>query len=117
MDNSVKMKIISSLEKIYHGDKVPTNTLSYFSMLKNEKKSFQIAIESEHEFEAELILNSPFDNTIIYSVEHIKSDFPMNKTGTDDYYRFSEDGYYPDLLLPVEKNVKIKFAIYYLNFK
>ena len=38
MDNSVKMKIISSLEKIYHSDKVPTNTLSYFSMLKNEKK-------------------------------------------------------------------------------
>lgn len=111
MDNSVKMKIISSLEKIYHGDKVPTNTLSYFSMLKNEKKSFQIAIESEHEFEAEFILNSPFDNTIIYSVEHIKSDFPMNKTGTDDYYRFSEDGYYPDLLLPVEKNVKINKGI------
>ena len=111
MDNSVKMKIISSLEKIYHGDKVPTNTLSYFSMLKNEKKSFQIAIESEHELEAEFILSSPFDNTKIYSVEHIKSDFPMNKTGTDDYYRFSEDGYYPDLLLPVEKNVKINKGI------
>ena len=111
MDNSVKMKIISSLEKIYHSDKVPTNTLSYFSMLKNEKKSFQIAIESEHELEAEFILSSPFDNTKIYSVEHIKSDFPMNKTGTDDYYRFSEDSYYPDLLLPVEKNVKINKGI------
>ena len=111
MYNSVKIKIISSLEKIYHGDKVPTNTLSYFSMLKNEKKSFQIAIESEHELEAEFILSSPFDNTKIYSVEHIKSDFPMNKTGTDDYYRFSEDSYYPDLLLPVEKNVKINKGI------
>lgn len=107
MNNQVNIKIISSLEKIYHGDKVPTNALSNFSMLKNEKKSFQIAVESNYEFSAELILKSPFINTKIYSVEHIKSDFPMNKTGTDDYWRFSKDNYYPDLLLPIENKVKI----------
>ena len=37
LNNQIKIKVISSLEKIYHSDKVPTNTLSHFSMLKNEK--------------------------------------------------------------------------------
>lgn len=111
LNNQIKIKVISSLEKIYHSDKVPTNTLSHFSMLKNEKKSFQIAIESEKEFNAELTFNTSFDNTKIYSVEHIKSDFPMNKTDADNYYRFSKDGYYPDLLLPVENSVKIDKGI------
>ena len=110
MNNQVKIKVISSLEKIYHGDNVPTNTLSDFSMLKNEKKSFQIAIESETDFDAELVLNSPFDKTSVYIVEHIKSDFPMFK-GADEYYRYSKDGYYPDLLLPTEKNIKITKGI------
>ena len=111
MNNQIKIKVISSLEKIYHSDKVPKNTLSNFSMLKNEKKSFQIVIESEKEFDAEIILKSFFDVTKIYSVEHIKSDFPMNKTGVDDYFRFSEDGYYPDLLLPINDKIKVSKGI------
>lgn len=111
MNNQIKIKVISSLEKIYHSDKVPENTLFSFSMLKNEKKSFQIAIESEKEFDAEIILNSLFNVTKIYSVEHIKSDFPMNKTGVDDYFRFSEDSYYPDLLLPINDKIKVSKGI------
>lgn len=106
MISSVEIKVISSLEKIYHGDKVPKEALSCFSMLKNEKKSFQIAIESEKDIDTELIIKSDFNDVRIYSVEHIKSDFPMFK-GADDYYRYSEDGYYPDLLLPVNEKVKI----------
>lgn len=111
MNNPIKIKVISSLEKIYHSDKVPRNTLYNFSMLKNEKKSFQITIECEKEFSAELIINSTFDKTTAYSVEHIKSDFPMNKTGVDDYFRFSEDGYYPDLLLPINDKIKVSKGI------
>ena len=60
MNNFVNIKVISSLEKIYHDDKVPENTLSYFSMLKNEKKSFQIAVESEKDIDAKLIIKSNF---------------------------------------------------------
>lgn len=111
MSNSVDIKIISSLEKVYHDDKVPENTLSYFSMLKNEKKSFQIAIESKTEIDAELVIKSFFNDVRVYCVEHIKSDFPMNKDGADDYFRFSNDGYYPDLLLPVNEKVLINRGI------
>lgn len=111
MNNQIKIKVISSLEKIYHSDKVPENTLFSFSILKNEKKSFQIAFECEKEIRAKLIINSDFDKTTVYSVEHIKSDFPMNKTGVDDYFRFSEDSYYPDLLLPINDKIKVSKGI------
>lgn len=106
MSNSVKIRIISSLEKLYHGDKVPEAALSHFSMLNNEKKSFQIVIESDRDFKGTLAIETDIKDIRKYSVEHIKSDFPMAK-GADDYYRFSEDGYYPDLLLPVDDEINI----------
>ena len=110
MNSFVNIKVISSLEKIYHDDKVPENALSYFSMLKNEKKSFQIAVESEKDIDAELIIKSNFNDVRVYSVEHIKSDFPMFK-GADDYNRYSNDKYYPDLLLPVNEKVRVTKGI------
>lgn len=106
MNNSVKLKVISSFEKLYHGDKVPEQTLSSFSMLNNEKKSFQLVIESEKDFKGTLEINSKINDIRKYSVEHIKSDFPM-ANGADDYYRFSKDGYYPDLLLPTDNEIDI----------
>ena len=45
------IKILSSLEKIYNEDKMPKSELKEFTMLKNEKKSFQLAIETEEECE------------------------------------------------------------------
>ena len=106
MSNSVTIKIISSLEKLYHEDKVPEIALSQFSMLNNEKKSFQIVIESEKDFIGTLSINSNIKDIRKYTVEHIKSDFPMFK-GSDDYFRYSKDGYYPDLLLPIENEINI----------
>ncbi len=110
MSSSVTMRIISSLEKLYHEDKVPEKTLSHFSMLNNEKKSFQIVIESEKDFKGTLQIKSNIKNIHKYSVEHIKSDFPMAK-GADDYYRYSNDGYYPDLLLPIDDEITVKEGI------
>lgn len=111
MNNSVKLKVINSLQKIYHNDKIPQSDFLSFSMLKNEKKSFQIAIESDMSFEGHLIIESDFKDTHIYSVEHVKSDFPISKSGCDNYYRLSDDGFYPDLLLPVGKEVHINSGI------
>ena len=106
-----EMKIISSLEKIYDSDPMPKSSIGYFSLLKNEKKSFQIAIESTDETEAVLKIESELDGLKAYSVEHIKSDLPMHKENVDNYYSFSESGYYPDLLLPVGESVKLRKGI------
>lgn len=105
------IKLISSLEKVYDSDSIPATALSSFSMLKNEKKSFQVAVDCESDCEAELKINSDFSNIKAYSVEHIKSDYPMDRKTGDDYYRYSESGYYPDLLLPTENTVRLRKGI------
>ena len=80
-------------------------------MLKNEKYSFQIAVECENDFIGEFNFNTQLINNIsLFSVEHIKSDFPMSKNA-DDYYRFSKDGFYPDLLVPISSNIEFKKGI------
>ena len=105
------IKIISSLEKIYDSDKMPETTLERFSLLKNEKKSFQLAVEITEDSSAKLNFVTDVKGLRVYTVEHVKSDLPMSKKGADNYYRFSESGYYPDLLLPVEGEIKFKKGI------
>ena len=116
--NSIKnMKIISSLEKIYDSDKMPSEELKGFTMLRNEKKSFQLAVEMSEEVKAELTIISDIKDIRIYTVEHLKSELPIQKKGADDYYRFSESGYYPDLLLPVDGEITFKKGITVLWFE
>lgn len=109
--NITDLKIISSLEKLYEEDKIPVKSLSAFSMLRNEKKSFQIVFEADCDGEIKLVTDTDIRKNELYSVEQVKSDFPMNEQGADDYFRFSKNGYYPDLLLPVGESVKVKKGI------
>ncbi|MBR5246664.1 MAG: DUF4091 domain-containing protein [Clostridia bacterium] len=99
MDNNIKLHILSSLEKIYHNDIIPTSDFSSFSMLRNEKKSFQVVVECDKDFDGKLTIDTPLEHNI-YTVEYIKSDLPMSDN-SDDYFRFSDDGYYPDLLISI----------------
>lgn len=111
MEKAMKVKIVSSLEKIYCGDKMPQEELKGISLLKDEKKSFQIAIESSEEEKVTFSVKSTLKNLKTYLVKHIKSDLPMTKKGADDYYRFSKNGYYPDLLVPCENEIELKKGI------
>ncbi len=104
MSEKITLKLLSPLEKIYHNEKLPENDYKGFSVLKNEVKSFQIAVECDCKINGEIIINSSLNNIKLYSEEYIKSDFPMSD-GADDYFKYSDDGYYPDLLLPVEDKV------------
>lgn len=117
MDKIKEIKILSSLEKIYDRDKMPTDVYKGFSMLKNEKKSFQLAIEATEDCTVVLKYVSTIKDIRIYTVEHIRSDFPMWKKGADDYYRFSESGYYPDLLLPSDGTVNVKKGLTVIWFE
>ncbi|MBO5937224.1 MAG: DUF4091 domain-containing protein [Clostridia bacterium] len=117
MSSITDIRILSSLEKIYDSDKMPEGAYKGFSMLRNEKKSFQLAVETAEECEIDLAYESTLKDMRIYTVEHIKSDLPMNKKNTDSYYRFSKSGYYPDLLLPFEGKLKAKKGITVLWFE
>ena len=102
MSNIIKIKAISSLEKLYDEDKMPQQAYNSFTMLKDEKKSFQVAVETDGEYEAEVSVNSDLEGVSLYTVKHIKSKLPMWKKDKDDYFRYSKSGYYPDLLMPIE---------------
>ena len=101
MARITKIKVISSLEKLYYEDDIPEGEYRCFTMLNNEKKSFQVAVEADEKCELPLAVGSDLDNIKLYTVKHIKSDLPMSE-GADDYFRYSKSGYYPDLLLPIE---------------
>lgn len=107
----INAKLISSLEKIYPEDVIPEKGIKCFSMLKNEKKSFQAAIESDDECEINLAVEGDLKNIVLYTVEDVKSDLPMSEDKADDYYRFSKSGYYPDLLLPIKDRLHLKKGI------
>lgn len=117
MNNITEVKIISSLEKLYIEDSIPADEYKGFSMLKNEKKSFQVAVVSSADEEAEVTVKSNFAKIKIYTVEQVKSDLPMWKKDVDDYYRYSKSGFYPDLLLPVNDKVNLKNGINVLWFE
>ena len=111
MSDIKEIKTLSSLEKLYGVDKLPIAEYKGFSMLKNEKKSFQIAVEAIKESEADILFESTVKSLRVYTVENVRSDMPMFKKGADKYYRFSEDGLYPDLLLPSDGRIKLKKGI------
>ncbi len=118
MSNVDTLKFISSLEKLYDNDKAPKADYCGFSMLKNEKKSFQLVVEASSDTETDFTIHTDIEKVKIYTVEHVKSDYPMFEKNNDGYFRFSESGYYPDLLLPVEGNkINLKKGINVLWFE
>ena len=111
MAEIINIKVLSPLEKLYQEDKIPEREFSSFTMLRNEKKSFQVAVETDGECTMPVIVNGKIKSVSLSVVKHIKSDFPMWKKDTDDYYRFSKSGYYPDLLLPVGESIALSKGV------
>lgn len=98
------IKAVSSLEKIFIDSDVSDLTeLKHFSMLKNEKKSFQIALDiTDSEFINIDIASSLNDFLNISVVKNLPSDLAAPKR-TDNFYIKKVPGLYPDLLLPVSE--------------
>lgn len=97
------VKAVSSLEKVFVDSSIDNLLeLKRFSMLKNEKKSFQIAFKATKNERVAISVESPIDDFLNVSVvKNIQSDFPVMKNA-DDYYIKKEAGLYPDLLYPVD---------------
>lgn len=97
------VKAVSSLEKAFVDSSIDSLLeLKQFSMLKNEKKSFQIAFKSTKNESVTISVESPIEDFLNVSVvKNIQSDFPAMKNA-DDYYIKKEAGLYPDLLYPID---------------
>jgi len=92
--------LLSSLAKVFSGEKPLNPPFRSFSMLKNERSSFQAAFYSDENDEVKAEIDSPLAGAItMYSVEEIPSALPAYPD-RDDYYLKDTPGLYPDLLRP-----------------
>lgn len=104
---NIDLTLLSSLEKVMKGEKVSESNFSGFSMLNNERKSFQLFISSDSD-SVSLEIKSDLDCITAYTVEYLPSEFAINEKTADDYVIRSKDGFYPDLLLPVAEKVSLE---------
>ncbi|MDE6659777.1 MAG: hypothetical protein K2K01_06660, partial [Eubacterium sp.] len=104
---NINLTLLSSLEKVMREEEIPTRVFNGFSMLNNERKSFQLYIESDCD-EISLEMKSDLNCITPYTVEYLPSEFAINEKTADDYVIKSKDGYYPDLLLPADNKIKLE---------
>lgn len=108
MPANLDILLLSSLEKVMRNEIPNYNEYNRFSLLNNERKSFQLFISSSTDNRAEININSDLDCIRTYTVEYVPSNYAINKKTADDYVIESKDGYYPDLLLPCDKNIRLE---------
>ena len=84
MADIIKIRAISPLEKVYDEDKITQQEFKSFTMLRNEKKSFQVAVETDGQCEFDVTVNSDLAGVRLYTVQHIKSKLPMEIEQIDD---------------------------------
>lgn len=102
----IKLTLLSPLEKVI-GGKVPAGGFGGFSMLQNEKKSFQLHISAD--CNAVFVdVKSELECIKMYTVEYVPAGFAVNDKTADDYVVRSKDGFYPDVLIPAERKVDMK---------
>lgn len=104
MDINKKIQIVSSLEKIFPDSKDTFTEFDSFSMLKNEKKSFQIVFKADKGERIEFSVTSPIESNMEFSyVKLIPAKMTRNKK-YDDYYISADRHEFPDLLIPLNEN-------------
>lgn len=101
MKRNIQIKAVSSLEKIFKSTDFSSMDFSGFSMLKNERSSFQIAYKTDEETQAEIeIVSALAEHISAFSVGLIPASSVAPKN-SDDYFLTKEGGDFPDVLYPV----------------
>ena len=103
----VKLKQVSSLEKIFLNVKCSAPEYNNATMLKNEEFAYQIVIENETDYyqwsALDITLSSPIAEYItLYKVDNIPSEMPTFKKCDCDRYITKEPGLFPDILSPIK---------------
>lgn len=111
MTHSIQLKVLSSLEKIFPDSNLAGCSFSGFSMLRNERASFQTACltDDTKDICAELEIISDLARYIrAFEVCMIPAGAVPLKN-TDDYYITKDSADFPELLIPVEsRQIRLK---------
>lgn len=98
----MEMLILSSLEKVFADERPSADEYKSFSMLKNERKSFQAAFMFDKNSEVIVEINGKLAEK---SKAYIIKDVPVGNAcydDADDFYLRKTSGNYPDCLVPFD---------------
>ncbi len=109
----MELLILSSLEKVFSDEKPDTKEYKSFSMLKNERSSFQAAFLAEDNAEITVKLGGELsEKSKAYLVKEVPVGLacPWN---ADEFYLRKESGNYPDCLMPIENKIEVEKGKWY----
>ena len=109
----MELIVLSSLEKVFSDEKPSAEAFSGFSMLKNEKSSFQAAFcpGSDGAVTVEIC-----GELAEYSKAYIVREVPVGNAcfeDADDLYLRKAPGMYPDYLVPVSGEIAVEAGKWY----
>ena len=97
-----EMFILSPLEKVFEDSNADFSEFSCFSMMKNERKAFQIAFQADKGETVSFEIESPVAKYMNFSLVKLIRGGLALPSGTDDYFIKEKHSKYPDLLEPLE---------------
>ncbi len=103
----INIKVLSSLAKVFSDTEPISTEYKEFSMLKNEKLSFQIAFSSDSDIGVSVSIDSEISSCIN---KYLVSEVPVTLASfpdTDDFFIKKDAGLYPDILNPVDCDFNI----------
>lgn len=109
----MELIILSSLEKVFADEKPKAKMLEAFSMLKNERTSFQAAFCCEKNASLSVSLSGGLAE---YSKAYLVKDVPVGTAchnDADDFFLRKTSGMYPDVLVPVEGEITVEGGKWY----
>lgn len=102
MTENKKIRIVSPLEKVFPDSEDTFENFRSFSMMKNEKKSFQIVFSADKNASVKFEVNSPLRKYFKFSLVKLIPAKLTRPKKADDYYIDKKRHAYPDLLIPID---------------
>lgn len=104
----MKSLVLSSLVKVFSSSEPNAEEISGFSILKNERASFQIAFFSDTSFDAVIDAKGADGASLsFFRVEEVPVKLACFDH-SDDFFISKEPGMYPDILRPLENSFPVK---------
>lgn len=104
---------LSSLEKVFYDERPNAEEITGFSMLRNEKSSFQLAVFSPNSKKLSLSLSGGLtDCSKAYIVRNVPVGTACNDD-SDDYFLRKTSGLYPDYLEPINGEFAVEGGKWY----
>lgn len=104
----MEILVLSSLEKVFYDERSKAEEINGFSMLKNEKSSFQTAFYSENNQKIAFKLSGELaEYSKCFLVKCVPVRTACNEDA-DDYFLRKTAGDYPDYLQPVDGEIAVE---------